>query len=216
MAAPSKLIETMSDTLGLAHAVCENTWKHLRSKNMVVNSGRGNRGTQVTARDCASFLLALCAADHVKDSAKALERYGALPNRSQWSTAVGIPALVKLKARHTLLDGLTAVIEAYRSGAIEEFSTTLMLPGGETAPGRPAQPVVQFKLSSPLTHAEIDAGRDEVVEYERPRSLKEMFGSLMPEQPRSKRRMAAYGNLHIEKRVGTPAFVALGKLLRDE
>src|SRR4051794_13798495 len=75
MASPTQLIETMADTLGITWAACESTWKELRSNNLVVNSGRGKRGTQVTARDCAIFLLALCGADHVKDSVKAAELY---------------------------------------------------------------------------------------------------------------------------------------------
>ena len=216
MATPSELIATMSETLGLAHAVCESTWKHLRSTNLVINSGRGNRGTQVSSRDCASFLLALCAADHVKDSVESLKRYGALPNRSQWSATLGIAALRGLKTKHSLLDGLTAVIDAYRTNEIDEVTTTIMVfPGGDTKQG-PQKPSVQFSLTSPRAHAEIEVGSIETVEYERLRSTKEMFGSLLPEQPRSKRRMSAHGNLHIEKRVATPAFQALGKLLRDE
>jgi hypothetical protein len=213
MASPTQLIETMAQTLGITWAACDSTWKELRSRNMVVNSGRGKRGTKVTARDCAVFLLALCGADHVKDSAEAAETYGncVLDGRSE---PLKFAPLSALGSKHTLLDAIEAIIHAYETGNIPLGEMSMVLPDGRTTVAQQV-PSVFLILTSPPPEfpARIGINHDVIAEYQRKRSVEEMFAGVAEG---SKRRIVTKGDLQIEKRITTATFNKLGDLLTED
>jgi hypothetical protein len=214
MASPIQLEKTMARTLGITEAACESTWKELRSNNLVVNSGRGIRGTQVSARDCATFLIALCGADHVKDSLKAVELYGkcVLDEHSEPPTFAPLAAL---GSKHRLLDAVEEIIHAYETETIPPGKMSMVLPSGGTTVVQRA-PSVFLILTSPPPGIPARIGLEHAViaEYRRLRTSKEMFADI-PEGTK-RRIVTTRGDLQIEKRVSSATFSTLGELLRQE
>jgi hypothetical protein len=214
MASPTQLIETMAETLGVTCAACDSTWKELRSNNLVVNSGRGKRGTQVSARDCAVFLLALCGADHVKDSVEAAETYSkcVLDGHNELPTFAPLAAL---GARHTLLDAVESVIHAYEAGNIPLGEVSMVMPDGRTTVAQQAPSIFLVLASPPPTvPARIGIDQKVIAEYRRAMTGAEMFAGIPGLTEGSKRRIIKKGDLQIEKRVSSATFTKLGELLR--
>jgi len=213
VASPDALVGLMSQTLGLTRAACESTWKELRSKNLVINSGKGKRGTKVGPADCASFLLALGGAEHVKDSGDAVERYSNLVSDGAWPKNTPVfSAMAELGESHRLLEALTAVIATYAGAPFS--NAAIALARGAATIGL-HQPTVHLILLSPLPRARIEINRSYGVEY-RTNDPKEMLRATPAQsEARSKRRIAASGDLQIRKQISEITFAKLGKLLRQ-
>jgi hypothetical protein len=158
------------------------------------------------------FLLALCGADHVKDSVKAAELYSrcVLDERDELPT---FAPLAGLGPRHKLLKAVEAIIRAYETGDVPLTEASMVLPGGQIT-AVPKKPSVFLILTSPppANPARIGINQDVIAEYRRSLSTKEMFAGVAEG---SKRRVAAKGDLQIEKRVSSATFSRLGEMLRD-
>lgn len=212
MASPTQLVEVMSQTLGITDATCENTWKELRSNNLVVNAGKGGRGAQVGPADCAVFLIALLGADSVKDSVAVAQHYSTLFSRDPWPKEIASMLGKKLARHHTLGDALTAIFESYRDQD-PKIEAVIVTPSGRKQKAMVA-PTVQVIVSAPIPNATIDVG------WGGPHRLLYMSGSVADMFPQfdsgaSKRRISKTGDLLVSKRVTHKTLEAIGHLLRD-
>jgi hypothetical protein len=79
MAKLSDLIPTLAKVLPMPEQTVAIYARLLRQARLLSTGGRGPGGANMTPEDCARLLIALMAADQVKDAVPALERFWALP-----------------------------------------------------------------------------------------------------------------------------------------
>ncbi|PQO22004.1 hypothetical protein C2I36_15365 [Rhodobacteraceae bacterium WD3A24] len=75
MAKLSELIPTLARVLPMPEKTVAMYARHLREAHLVSTGGRGPGAAQMTATDCARLLIAIMAADQVKDAVSAVETF---------------------------------------------------------------------------------------------------------------------------------------------
>ena len=90
MAKLSDLIPTLAQVLPMPEQTVAMYARHLREAKLISSGGRGPGAAQMTATDCARLLIAIMAADQVKDAASAVEAYWPLV-MEEIDTKLGLP-----------------------------------------------------------------------------------------------------------------------------
>src|SRR5262245_16950179 len=124
MATPGQLVETMAETLGIPVETVTNYDRVLSENGMRSKSGRGRGAARVTATDAANLLIAILGAPtagaSVKEAANTCRTFGSLPVREVSGThtfaKVGLAMMDELPKKHTLRDGISALIQSAASG----------------------------------------------------------------------------------------------------
>ena len=91
MAKLSDLIPTLAQVLPMPEQTVAMYARHLREAKLISSGGRGPGAAQMTATDCARLLIAIMAADQVKNAAGAVEAYWPL-EMEDIQTKLGLPA----------------------------------------------------------------------------------------------------------------------------
>jgi hypothetical protein len=125
MATPGQLVQTVSEMLGIPAETVTNYDRVLSESGMRSKSGRGRGAAKVTARDAAYLLIAILgspiAGASVKEAANTCRRYGSMPVLGHVSgthnfAKVGLKMLDALPKKHTLHDGISALIDSAAKG----------------------------------------------------------------------------------------------------
>lgn len=120
MASPKELVGVVADVTGLPDGTIIQHDRNLSLAGLRSVGGRGRAVAQVTAQDAAHLLIAIIAAHSVKDSARAVQRHGQMRLAGTWDLAfLPIPELIALPAGHTLVEAVTALIEAGITGSLQ-------------------------------------------------------------------------------------------------
>jgi hypothetical protein len=127
MATPGQLVQAIAEALGVPVETVTNYDRVLSENGMRSKSGRGRGAARVTPTDAANLLIAILgspiAGASVKESANTCRTYGSLPvlghvcgTLSFASARVGLRMLDELPKKHTLRDGISALIQSAASG----------------------------------------------------------------------------------------------------
>jgi hypothetical protein len=90
MAKLSDLIPTLAQVLPMPEPTVAMYARYLREAKLISSGGRGPGAAQMTATDCARLLIAIMAADQVKEAASAVEAYWPLV-MEEIDTKLGLP-----------------------------------------------------------------------------------------------------------------------------
>jgi hypothetical protein len=74
MPTPGQLTKKVAATLGVDETTAATTWRTLREAEEVTKGGRGRSAAQVTARDAAKLIFAICGSSTIKDAAEFIAR----------------------------------------------------------------------------------------------------------------------------------------------
>lgn len=119
MATPGKLRQAVAAALGLSDRLeqVDVHLRNLREAGLVAKAKRGGGAANLGAADAVNLLVAIAGAELVKDSAKAVRRYGSLHANPASVTLHGgrdvpVPALplLDLAPEHGFLDALRRVL----------------------------------------------------------------------------------------------------------
>ena len=113
MATPRKLVENLSEILGVTTATVTVHDRNLSTAAPIplrTVAGRGRAAARVTATDAANLLIAVVGSESVKDSVAAVLKYGDL--RVEHAMNSGIVRFDELPEGHTFAQGLAALIHA--------------------------------------------------------------------------------------------------------
>jgi hypothetical protein len=125
MATPGQLVQTMAEALGIPAETVTNYDRVLSENGMRSKSGRGRGSAKVTAADAANLLIAIMgspiAGASVKEAANTCRTYGSLPVvgfalGTVNFAKVGLKMLDDMPKKHTLRDGITALIDSATRG----------------------------------------------------------------------------------------------------
>jgi hypothetical protein len=217
MATPGQLVRIMAETLGVPAETVTNYDRVLSENGMRSKSGRGRGAAKVTAGDAANLLIAIMgspiAGASVKEAANTCRTYGSLPVLGHVSGTIafaklGLPALDELPNKHTLHDGLSALIDSAAKGEhyrIPRYS----IPGVGVS-----DPLFGINLAGPQPWAEIYAdgtGTGEGKKFARLvyNTIKIVVGHAIP----LKSDRQDKGNLSQSRRITYRTIRALGSLL---
>jgi hypothetical protein len=150
----------MADALGIPAETVTNYDRVLSENGMRSKSGRGRGSAKVTAGDAANLLIAIMgspiAGASVKEAANICRAYGSLPVQgyalgTHNFAKVGLKILDHMPKKHTLQDGITALIDSAARG--EHF-----LKRGEKRYQHTADLSCEVRLAGPRPWAVIYAG----------------------------------------------------------
>jgi hypothetical protein len=167
MATPGRLVQAVAEALGVPVETVTNYDRVLSENGMRSKSGRGRGAAKVTAGDAANLLIAIMgspiAGASVKEAANTCRKYGSLPVTKVSGTSdfgsLGLPTLDQLPNKHTLHEGVSALIKSAAEG--EHFRT----PGLE----KRTDDFCGIRLNGPRPWAEIiaDGSLGELKEFAR-------------------------------------------------
>jgi hypothetical protein len=218
VASSNELIDVTAGVLAVNRSTCATIFRELRSAGLISNEGRGRHSAAMTARDAATFVLAICAAERVQDAADAVERYSSLvgstgrresmviPSSSVLQTLKGvIPRLGSLPPDHTLIDALIAIVESYVETASPRLAAVTVSFRGPY-PWASIEIAIKRGAKEPVTIFYSDDGDEHG-----PGEL-----ALIDETKARQRRkfVALGGDLNVTATISTPTFARLGALLR--
>jgi hypothetical protein len=145
MASPGEMVRTVAEVLGVAEATVTVHDRNLVIAGLRKKGGRGRSAAKMTPLDTANLLIGVAASSMVRDTveivndyanlfSKGGERsiqkddgqsfeYNAPPTWNLWGFP--IPALQKLREKHTFRDALVALIEASADGTLLEAEAKL-------------------------------------------------------------------------------------------
>jgi hypothetical protein len=158
MASPGALVKTLADVLGLPEPTVVVHDRNLVVAGLRSKSGRGWSAAKVTPRDAAHLLTAILGSSQVKDSARAVHRYGATRACASTSaqksfTQIGIPELAALGAGHSFIDAVEALIAASASGSLRKAVTGTT--DRRKVPRADAEPIIEIAATSPGTVGDV-------------------------------------------------------------
>jgi hypothetical protein len=125
MATPGQLVQAVSEVLGIPAETVTNYDRVLSESGLRSKGGRGRGAAKVTARDAANLLIAIMgspiAGASVKEAANTCDLYGPLPVLGHvlgmnTFANLGLPTLDELPNKHTLRDGISALINSATRG----------------------------------------------------------------------------------------------------
>jgi hypothetical protein len=126
VATPGKLVRAVADMLGAPEPTVIQHDRNLVAAGLRSKGGRGLSAAQVTSRDAANLLIAICGSPpfgaSVKETVTTYHRYA--PLRAFRGTKLGnfsrvkseLPTLGSLPAGHSFLDALAALIDSIAAG----------------------------------------------------------------------------------------------------
>jgi hypothetical protein len=153
MATPGQLVKAMADALGISAATVGQYDRVLAENGLRSKAGRGLSAARVTAADAANLLIAIMGSPvsgaAIKDAALTCKVYGALPKyekaaKRRTLRLLGAKKLAALPVRHSLRDGLIALIEEAMIGTMSPDGEKEHEPRGMT-----------IELSGPPPRADI-------------------------------------------------------------
>lgn len=120
MASPKELVGVVADVMGLAEGTVILHDRNLLAAGLRSQGQRGRGTSRVTSRDAARLLIGIAGAHSVKDTVNAVERQGQMRHGAgAWSIPfLPIPELSALPVGHTLVEALSALIDAGVSGSL--------------------------------------------------------------------------------------------------
>ncbi|WP_179379759.1 hypothetical protein [Jannaschia marina] len=74
MPTPGQLTKKVAATLGVDETTAATAWRVLREAGEVTKGGRGRSAAQVTARDAAKLIFAICGSNTIKDAGEFIAR----------------------------------------------------------------------------------------------------------------------------------------------
>ncbi|MBW7057922.1 hypothetical protein KY389_14795 [Paracoccus bogoriensis] len=139
MAKLSDLVPTLAQVLPMPEQTVAVIARALRQARLISTGGRGPGAADMTPEDCARLLLAIMAADQVKDSVAASQRFWAFPveelhsrdtmPEDEQDAWLPLPdAMRALTQVTTLGEMLAGLIAAARDGALDAALGGVMLP----------------------------------------------------------------------------------------
>lgn len=138
MATSIELIEATASVLGVNSSTCANVFRELRGAGLVSNEGRGRHAAQMTSKDAATFLIAVCTAERIQDSVDAFNRFGNLLATSGSKLGLVVPSPIfpllddsrlTLPPNHSFFQAIVFLIESFvRQGASESVQVSMRAP----------------------------------------------------------------------------------------
>jgi hypothetical protein len=139
MAKLSDLIPTLAKVLPMPEQTVAIYARLLRQARLLSTGGRGPGGAQMIPEDCARLLIAIMAADQVKDAVPAVDRFWSLPvkhrdtrekmprrERAEW---LPLPKSLSLLTEATSFGpAVASLIAAARDGALQAGLGQMMKP----------------------------------------------------------------------------------------
>jgi hypothetical protein len=125
MASPRKLVRVVADMLGAPEATVIQHDRNLVAAGLRSKGGRGLSAAQVTSRDAANLLIAICGSSpfgaSVKETVTTYRRYATLRAFKDCKLGLSrvksqLPTLGSLPDEHTFLDALAALIDSIAAG----------------------------------------------------------------------------------------------------
>jgi len=136
MAKLSDLIPTLAQVLPMPEQTVAMYARHLREARLLSTGGRGLGAAKMTATDCARLLIAIMAADQVKNTVNAVETFWSLPleeiapkpvlpedQREDWANLPEIILDIMMPdgaGEQSFGESVAALIEAVRLGILTE------------------------------------------------------------------------------------------------
>ena len=139
MAKLSDLIPTLAQVLPMPEQTVSVIARALRKERLISTGGRGPGAADMTPEDCARLLLAIMAADQVKDAVEASQRFWEFPvedlhsqdtmPEDEQDAWLPLPeAMRALTQVRTFGEMLAGLIAAARDGALDAALGGVMLP----------------------------------------------------------------------------------------
>lgn len=139
MAKLSDLIPTLAQVLPMPEQTVSVIARALRKERLISTGGRGPGAADMTPEDCARLLLAIMAADQVKDAVEASQRFWEFPveglhsqdtmPEDEQDAWLPLPnAMRALTQVRTFGEMLAGLIAAARDGALDSALGGVMLP----------------------------------------------------------------------------------------
>jgi hypothetical protein len=127
MATPGELCDLTAKLLGHGPNTTAIAWRALRENSQVTSGGRGRSAAQCVPADAANLLIATLGKLPLLSYFKSWERYSTLksaithprPREGFAVTTEFAPLLAK--PRHTLKEGMTALLAAATTGSLQDF-----------------------------------------------------------------------------------------------
>lgn len=126
MASPGELVHALAETLGVPRPTVALHDRMLQEANLRSKSGRGSGAARLTARDAATLLTSVLASNQPKDAVESVTLYARTqPNKRQSSkkgfARAGLAELAELKAEHSFIDALEALITSGVEGDLASW-----------------------------------------------------------------------------------------------
>ena len=126
MATPVQLLTAIASATGVPLPTVVDIDRKLVEGGLRTKGGRGRSAAHMTALDAARLLTAILASPQANTSVEAVERYGQThPDKTRSSDtsfgAVKLDDLAGLRARHSFVDALEALIASASSGSLAKL-----------------------------------------------------------------------------------------------
>jgi hypothetical protein len=214
MATPAELMKTVNDATGVPLPTVVDVDRRLVKGGLRTKRGRGLSAAQMTPLDAASLLTAILASSHANASVEAVERYAQTQvdkRRSSEGLFAGIELddLGKLPARHSFVEGLSALIASATTGSLAQLMRTK--PKGQ----RPHIEVFAFTRATygRIRISRLPSGTTASVEYLVPSAKSGKRSAKVSDQSLS---AVSTGDLEQSRRITERTILAIATLLREE
>ncbi len=111
MVVSTGLAKHVATVLGLPETSVASHVRNLREAGLLTKTGRGITAARMTSRDAAHLLIATSASLNVKDSVRTVSEFGNLVS-FYGRSRIALPTFRNLAADHTVLDALSALLDA--------------------------------------------------------------------------------------------------------
>ncbi|MGD0185313.1 MAG: hypothetical protein ABSC25_08685 [Roseiarcus sp.] len=211
------MVETLSEATGAALATVVDIDRRLVKAGLRTKGGRGLSAARMTALDAARLLTAIIGSPQATASGEAVRRYAETHvdrRRSSEGLFGGIEVddLARLPARHSFVDGLTALIASAANGALAAMAA---------ASGSHWQPHIEVYAFTRATYGRIRLsgmpnGNTASVEYIMPRTADGRVARNASGRKKGAPIGEGQGDLEQSRRVTERTILAVAELLREE
>lgn len=216
MASPAQLMETVSSATGVPLPTIVDIDRRLVKARLRAKAGRGFNAARMTPLDAARLLTAILASPQANASVDAVSRYAqtrvdqARSSDGLFSTST-LTDLASLRASHSFVDGLEAVIRSASTGSLRERLSE---------PSEPGTPTIEVYAFTRATYGRIRIsglpnGHTANVEYLPIPLPRTRHRQKVPAKP-SALSVGPEGDLEQSRRITERTILAIGALLREE
>ena len=217
MTGPAELVEGLSKVTGLPLPTVVDIDRRLVKAGLRTKGGRGLSAARMTALDAARLLTAIIGCPQANASAEAVHRYAETHvdrRRSSEELFGGIEVddLASLPARHSFVDGLSALIASTSNGALAALAA---------ASRNRWQPQIEVYAFTRATYGRIRLsgmpnGKTASVEYILARTANERAGRKTTSRKKDASVAEAQGDLEQSRRITERTILAVAELLRED
>lgn len=203
LASPGELVKSLSEVLGLPLPTIVYYDRELSTRGLRSKSGRGRSAAKITSRDAANLLASILGTAQIKGAAEVVAELAMVRAHRARSTeglfrGSNIAELAALPARHSFLDALEALIEAFAYGSLGKDSNA-------------SPPAIEVSALMDGAAAELSLSGQQIGGVVRVR-----YASADAQQPRRLRVKSREGDLREFRKVTEETIVALARAVADQ